>query len=227
MRHSSEKHNVARLRVLVGEKQEAFAQLIGCSVHTLQSIETGRLKLSEELARRISAATDVDLNWLRQNDLKAKPRVANTKLRYARSTFENAQAQRRLGTPDFIATIALDYLFASYGQFRAIISNAAKRGEGGVVIWKLGRFIDELRQNYGHDKTLAPIWEFREREDSSRGLIVRVRDAGMRLAKGDIAEFDRSAAKRWRAVQLKLNEPKRPMAKGAKVKRRTPKDQTG
>ena len=157
-------------RVLVGEKQEAFAQLIGCSIHTLQSVETGWLKLSEELARRIAAATDVDLDWLRQNDLKAEPCVANSKFPYTRSAFDNAQAHRRLGTPDFIATIAPDYLLASYGQLRAIISDAAKRGEGGVVIWKLGRFIDGLRQDYGHDNHLAPVWEFRLRPDSSRVL---------------------------------------------------------
>src|SRR5437867_1964060 len=112
MRHSLQKHNVARLRVFIGENQEAFAKLIGCSVHTLQSVETGRLKLREELARRISTATDVDLNWLRQNDLDAEPRVANSKYPYTRSTFENAQAQRRLGTPDFFATIAPNYLLA-------------------------------------------------------------------------------------------------------------------
>ena len=113
MRHSSQKHNVARLRVLTGEKQESFAKLIGCSVHTLQSIETGRLKLSEELARRISAATDVDLNWLGKNDLKAEPCVANSTFPYTSSAFENAQRQTQLGTPDFIATIAPELLMST------------------------------------------------------------------------------------------------------------------
>jgi DNA-binding XRE family transcriptional regulator len=189
MRHSSQKHNVSRLRVLIGEKQESFAKLIGCSVHTLQSIETGRLKLSEELARRISAATDVDLTWLRENDLKAKPCVANSTFLYTPSAFENAQRQTQLGTPDFISALAPDYVLASYGQLRAIISNAAKKGEGGVVIWKIGRFIDELRQDYGHDKKIAPTWEFRLRADHSQVLKFGVRDAGIRLAKQDVARF--------------------------------------
>lgn len=206
MRHSSEKHNVARLRVSVGEKQEAFARLIGCSIHTLQSVETGRLKLSEELARRIAAATDVDLNWLRENDLTAEPCVADSKFPYTRSAFNNAQAQRRLGIPDFIGTISADYLLASYGQLRAIISDAAKRGEGGVVIWKLARFIDELRQDYGHDNDLAPVWEFRLRADSSRVLTFRVRDAGICLVRRDIAKFDRISPKLKRRVQAKKSQ---------------------
>lgn len=227
MRHSLQKDNVARLRVLIGEKQEGFAKLIGCSVHTLQSVETGRLKLSEELARRISAATDVDLNWLRQNDLTAEPCVANSTFPYTRSTFENAQAQRQLGTPDLIATLAPEYLLAFYGQLRAIISGAAKRGEGGVVIWKLRRFIEDLRQDYSHDEAVAPIAEFRLREDNSPGITVGVYHAGMRLAEEDIAKFKQTAAERWSAINPKLNEPKRPMANRAKVKRRTPKDRTG
>lgn len=216
MRRSSEKHNVARLRVLVGEKQESFAAQVGCSVHTLRSIESGRLKLSEELARRISAATDVDLDWLRRNDLKAEPCVANSRFPYTRSAFDNAQAQRRIGTPDFIATIAPDYLLASYGQLRAIISDAAKRGEGGVVIWKLGRFIDELRQDYGHDKHVAPVWKFQLRPDSSRVLTYRVRDAGMKLAKKDIAKFDRVTAK-YKA-RLQANNSARPVQGITKAK---------
>src|SRR5439155_933165 len=65
-----------------------------------------------------------------------------------------------------------------------------KKGEGGIVIWKLGRFIDELRKDYGHDKTVAPIWEFRSRADKSRVLTYRVRDAGINLAKRDIAKFN-------------------------------------
>ncbi len=39
---------------------------------TLQSIETNRLKLSEGLARRISAATGVHFRWLIENDLQAE-----------------------------------------------------------------------------------------------------------------------------------------------------------
>jgi DNA-binding XRE family transcriptional regulator len=225
MRHSSEKNNVARLRVLIGEKQDAFAQLIGCSIHTLQSVETGRLKLSEELARRIAAATDVNLNWLRQNDLSAEPCVADSKFLYTRNVFDNAQAHRRLGTPDFIATIAPDYVLASYGQLRAIISDAAKKGEGGVVIWKLGKFIDELRHDYGHDKKLAPVWEFRLRSDSSRVLKFRVRDAGMSLARQDIAKFDRGMASFERTVPTKAKKSARRMLRSSKTKHKGKKRQ--
>lgn len=43
--------------------------MVGCSVATIQSIEVGRLKLSESLARRIAMATGADENWLLKNDV--------------------------------------------------------------------------------------------------------------------------------------------------------------
>jgi plasmid stabilization system protein ParE len=95
------------------------------------------------------------------------------------------------------------------------------------VIWKLARFIDELRQDYGHDKQLAPVWAFRLRPDSSRVLTFRVRDAGMELARRDIAEHDRISAKFERAVQANKSGRSRP--RRAKAKRHRPKkrQQTG
>src|ERR1700756_3106949 len=74
-RPSKEKTNVATLRILLGEKQDGFAKLIGCSIHTLQSVETGRMKLGKSLAARISLITGVHIEWLLKN-LKCKPFAA-------------------------------------------------------------------------------------------------------------------------------------------------------
>ena len=49
--------------------QKAMAEFLGCSVDTIQSIETGRLKLSDELAGRISLETGVSLKWLLDDDV--------------------------------------------------------------------------------------------------------------------------------------------------------------
>lgn len=67
---SKRSHVLALLRVALNLKQDELAKLAGCSTATIQSIELSRLTLSDSLAARISAATGVDLNWLRANDIK-------------------------------------------------------------------------------------------------------------------------------------------------------------
>lgn len=71
MRPSQLKHSVAVLRTTIGLGQKEFADLIGVSASTVQSIELGankaghyRLKLGEKLAHRICLETDADLGWL-------------------------------------------------------------------------------------------------------------------------------------------------------------------
>jgi transcriptional regulator with XRE-family HTH domain len=52
------------LRQILGLTVEEFAKLIGKSLTTVNSLETGRLKLSEETAFRISQETGVEMHWL-------------------------------------------------------------------------------------------------------------------------------------------------------------------
>lgn len=64
MATSQQKSKVAQTRLITGETAEAFADIIGKSLPTLRSLETGRLKLSEKTALDISRATGVSLRWL-------------------------------------------------------------------------------------------------------------------------------------------------------------------
>src|SRR5207248_7103395 len=80
MRHSSQKHNVARLRAVLNEfvkhkfiDQKDFADLIGCPLQRLRNIETGRTPLDELLARRISDETGIAREWLLENNPEAPP----------------------------------------------------------------------------------------------------------------------------------------------------------
>src|SRR5258708_3228597 len=67
---SKRSHVLAILRANLDLKQSELAQLVGCSLPTIQSIELNRLALSPSLAARISTATGADLDWLRANDLR-------------------------------------------------------------------------------------------------------------------------------------------------------------
>jgi len=64
-------HNLARLRKELSLTQVDLAAILGRSVITIKSIETGRLRLSENLATLIAANTGGDRAWLLANDLSA------------------------------------------------------------------------------------------------------------------------------------------------------------
>src|SRR5260221_9475145 len=66
---SKRSHVLAILRKNLALRQTELAEMVGCSVATIQSIEVGRLKLSKSLAERISMATGADANWLLRNDV--------------------------------------------------------------------------------------------------------------------------------------------------------------
>ncbi len=199
MRHSAQKHNVARLRVFLETEttdqtqfekldQAQFAKLVGCSVYTLQSIEAGRLKLSEELARRISAATGVDFRWLIENDLTAEI-ITSTGAPYTRTHHDHAQSLKKRGEFDtFMAHLIEDYAASFYGQIRAMLSSAVKKELGEVAVWKMATFLEQCRDRFGHDKKLIPEPEqFGLRPDASPYLKHRQVEAGIALFR----EYDR------------------------------------
>jgi DNA-binding XRE family transcriptional regulator len=68
------RHNLARARRDVLKVTQAqLAKWVGCSPVTIQSIEAGRLALSDFLAARIEQITGVSAEWLLKNDLKSGP----------------------------------------------------------------------------------------------------------------------------------------------------------
>jgi DNA-binding XRE family transcriptional regulator len=62
-------HVLSVLRKNLALRQTELAKMVGCSVNTITSIEVGRLKLSESLARRIAVVTGCDEQWLLANDI--------------------------------------------------------------------------------------------------------------------------------------------------------------
>jgi DNA-binding XRE family transcriptional regulator len=53
-----------KLKKIIGHKGEAFARLIGVPYDTLKSIESGRLKMSKDVAHKIKMATGVRIESL-------------------------------------------------------------------------------------------------------------------------------------------------------------------
>ena len=72
-RPSKVRTNIARLRIALSQNQTQFAVLLQRSPASVQSLELGRLKLSEQLASEIAARTGVSARWLIENRLDEEP----------------------------------------------------------------------------------------------------------------------------------------------------------
>jgi transcriptional regulator with XRE-family HTH domain len=214
MKHARQKkprHNLTRLRLLLGKSQREMADAIGCSFDTIQSIELERLRLSEELARRISAATDVHLHWLLENDLEAD--IVDCRGHpYSRRDFEQRQATQQLADNELSRALAADYAASFYGQIRAILSSASKTDLAEVATWKIAKFLDDCRREFGHDKRLIGTEEqFGLRAADSPYLKFRQINAGISLFRSYDRDRKRSIAKTL--AQLKKTRRKQPRSK--------------
>ena len=76
MRTSKQRTPVAILRNIIGQKTPGFAEMIGLSLSAVEKLETGRLKVSEAVAQRISFETGVDARWLLAGDPQMPPFLA-------------------------------------------------------------------------------------------------------------------------------------------------------
>jgi transcriptional regulator with XRE-family HTH domain len=186
MRKSPKRHNLARLRLFLKLTQEQMAKLAACSRRAVQSVELGQLTLSEGLARRVTAATGVHLRWLLENDLRA-PIVRGGSGRtwdYTRADFDAAQAAEKFGDDELSREIAADYAVSFYGQIRAILSSAAKKNLTEVATWKIAKFLDDCRWEFGHDtRMIGSEEQFGLRDDDSPYLKHRQVNAGIALFK--------------------------------------------
>src|SRR5689334_1547490 len=63
----------AVLRAILGIKDHEWADLLGCSPFTIHSLECGRLKISDEMAHRMSIESGISPDWLLAGDARAKP----------------------------------------------------------------------------------------------------------------------------------------------------------
>jgi transcriptional regulator with XRE-family HTH domain len=84
MRPSPLAHPLAVLRTTIGLTQKQMGALVNRAARTIQSIELGKLPLTEELALRIAEATGVDEAWLFAANPAVPPRKGLTLLQAGR-----------------------------------------------------------------------------------------------------------------------------------------------
>jgi DNA-binding XRE family transcriptional regulator len=120
--------------------QSAFANLIGASMHTIQSIELGRLDLSERFAYKISEQTGVRARWLLANKLKGP--FPDPK--QIQEEFDRAQAGAWKGIYR-AHLLPRGLFFRAYAFYRAVTSEIGYSGfkrAGGIKL--LTKFCNDL-----------------------------------------------------------------------------------
>lgn len=146
--------------------QKEFADLVGCSPATIQSIELGpqgidrktgkvkyRLKLSEDLAIRIAAETGISLEWLLEGDPRKTP-LNHVGEPYKKEDFEEMVSLNESPKGDredtaLAARMNTAFLLTAYVR---IASSAMRQGKLRLLTWKAKRAIAALAQDFGEDE---------------------------------------------------------------------------
>lgn len=138
---------IAQLRAIIGLRAKELADVLGCSVPTINSIETGRLRLSETMAQRICHETGIPLRWLLAGDLSALPMGRDGKP-YSAASFEAHQSRKQRADKLPPVRFAID--FANFaGRLRDILAAANKAGGYALTAYKVGRFMDGMERAGG------------------------------------------------------------------------------
>lgn len=147
MRRSPKRHPLAVLRQILELGQKEMAELAGCSVPTIQSIELGRLKLSEKLAAKISVETGVDLTWLMEGNPDVSPKCQNG-CPYTRHEYEQLRAiieqEKKYGGQLGDAHTASSIIHESVYNISILMSDAFYKKNIPLVAYRIHAAIKEI-----------------------------------------------------------------------------------
>ncbi len=159
MRRSPQRHTLAVLRILIGFTQKEMAQILECSVPTIQAVELGKLKLSMDLAQRVHFQTGASTEWLLADDV-SKPALTEEGMACTKEMFEARQAS--MLTPKETSHEALFDLWTTWTMFikhvkvlAILFTEAYKRGKVPLVFYKsLMSAKDLFEKQIGQDKRI-------------------------------------------------------------------------
>jgi transcriptional regulator with XRE-family HTH domain len=154
MRPSSLRTTTAVLRHILGIKDFEMAEILDRSKYTIHEIESGRLKLSHELATKIFHETGVSLDWLLNGDPAAPP-ITNRGEPYTKEIFEKAQAEKIYYDrphPFFQKTDALQCC----ARLAGILKSASDGAQYFMAKYKLGGVLGALEKQFGGEQTTDP-----------------------------------------------------------------------
>jgi hypothetical protein len=145
---SHRKTTTAILRGILGPAhgQEArFARLAGRSVSWVKKVSAGLEPLTEEVALELESKTGISAAWLLRGDRGAKP-LSTAGKPYSFALFEQHRAH--LGSFP-----KMDFVSGALPAIAGIGAAAGERGKGSLFSYRLTRFLDECREEFGFDET--------------------------------------------------------------------------
>jgi hypothetical protein len=157
MRTSRKKTTLSALRAFLGIKDDEMATIADCSKFTLHSIESGRLRLTEARAERISHETGVSLKWLLDGKPKApivtdaermtwesRPRWVQEP--YTLEIYHRARAKKELPESKELKSV---YALEFYRQIRMLLDRVTPKGDADLAIYRLDRALNEIAREFG------------------------------------------------------------------------------
>ena len=148
MAKSQEKTPLAKLRGILGKNVGSMAKLLGCSIATIRSVETGRLKISSKLKERIVHETWISPDWLTRGDVSV-PAISTRREPYTLEVFKEAQAKKRFSEqvlPFFCLSGERDAIVRICSILRS--ANSQKRYH--VATFKLMEALESLADEFGY-----------------------------------------------------------------------------
>jgi transcriptional regulator with XRE-family HTH domain len=162
MRPSPFRVPLAVLRTELGLGQKEFGELVGRERPTIQAIELGKLRLTEDLAAKISAQTGISARWLLEGTPDT-PMVTPEGKPYTKEIFEALQARpraRELTLTDEVQDpkeLEMLYMRGVYvcADWFPMYSAATKAGKREIAEHLTLKFLDQMRERFGFDMAAA------------------------------------------------------------------------
>jgi transcriptional regulator with XRE-family HTH domain len=147
---------LAVLRGIMHLTPEQMGKRLGCSRHTVNSIEVNRIPLGEERAQKLFHDTGVSLSWLLAND-PAVPPVTSHGVAYTHARFVEYEAKKKSffdqQRPWFRRNNAIGFC----AHLFAILENANAQKKYYLATYKVDKAIKELQQEFGQDLGVYPV----------------------------------------------------------------------
>ena len=155
-----------KLKTIIGYKGARFAKLVGVPYNTLKSIESGRLKMSEEVLSKIVLATGVDRNslfkktpigWHITGAPFSRPPKGKPWYEYTEEHFVAWRSQLLGLDMDKIYIRAYaEHLAKTIEFFTRILLLAAVENGKSVSYWSIYQEIASVIKRLGEQKSLMP-----------------------------------------------------------------------
>ena len=210
MRTSLKRTPAAVLRAILGIKDFEMAELLGCSRAAVHSLESGRLKMSDAMAKRMFHETEISPEWLLAGVADAPPKSGHGEP-YTKAIFERAQAEKAFrGRPsgDWLMVDALDCA----ARLVAILASASERHEYFMASYKARKAIEALGNEFGQDTALYSPTSFAESSTSQALAVLEKVREGCAMFGEQIAALGEGTTT-FRGFQVKITQRRKERGK--------------